>query len=110
MLVGVGQRQRWRERIQPRRQRAQAEIRVNKMLTIEKFYSSYEEAAPHVTGSSDSTDWHINFVPAADEGVYIKIVMRGREDFRKLIQQIYDVGMGMLEASDPAQARYPVSD
>ena len=80
------------------------------MLTIEKFYFSYEAAAPYVTGSSDGTDLNIQFIGAEEESLNIKISMRGREDFRKLIQHIYDVGIGMLESSDPAQARYTVSD
>ena len=70
------------------------------MITIEKFYFSYEEAAPLVSGGSDGTDWNIQFIGRHEEALNIKIVMSGREDFRKLIEQIYDIGIGMLEAGE----------
>lgn len=67
------------------------------MLTIEKFYFSHDEVEQSLSGGADGTDWHINFLSVDGESVNIKIVMRGQEDFRKLIQSIYDIGMGMLE-------------
>lgn len=74
------------------------------MLTIEKFYFSHKEAASHITGGGNSLDYSITFVGSEEDGaVNITIRVRGKEEFRKVIQQIYDIGIGLV--SLPSQVK-----
>jgi hypothetical protein len=65
------------------------------MVTIEKFYFNFNEAASHVTVGGDSTDYYLEFVGSGDAPVNIKITMRGRDEFGKLIQLIYSMATGL---------------
>lgn len=69
------------------------------MITIEKFYFDAEEAIENICGGSYSDDYHITFVGESGE-LNIEITVRGAEEFKKVIQNIYDLGMGLTGEHD----------
>ena len=75
------------------------------MLTIEKFYFTFKEAASHVTMSANSVDWTLEFVGAEDAPVSIAIRMRGKEEFRKLLEHIHSMGIGILGLGESTNER-----
>jgi hypothetical protein len=73
------------------------------MITIEQFYFNYKEASSHITAGSDGTDFYIEFHGA--EGPSLCVTMRGRDDFRRLISHIHDMGIGLVHVSEESEAR-----
>lgn len=68
------------------------------MITFEKFYFNFEdEAATHVTVGACGDDWSIEFIGSEDAPVSLVIRMRGRDNFRKLIEQINSMGLGIVQ-------------
>lgn len=70
------------------------------MISLEKFYFSFEEAEGTITGGSDGLDYHISFVPREEEGLHITLRMRGKDDFRKLMAYLTDLGAALLSDKD----------
>lgn len=70
------------------------------MITLEKFYFGFDEARGHITGGADGIDYNLTFVPTDGEDVYIRITMRGRENFRQLLKHINDLGSGLIQCGE----------
>ena len=64
------------------------------MITIEQHYLSSDEVS--VTGSSDTIDYQLTFINEGDS-VYVTVVCRGKDAFRKLLDTIVEMGEGLLE-------------
>jgi hypothetical protein len=69
------------------------------MTRLERFVFNHQEIADHITTSSDSTDFCLEFVGDEDCGLGFCLTVRGRDEFRKVITQIHTMGIGLLDAA-----------
>lgn len=62
------------------------------MLTIERFYFSAADASGKITAGSDGTDYSLEFHGGEGEGPALRLTVRGRDEFRRVLGTIASLG------------------